>query len=145
MQSESNESSHIPNPANTSEPSNASQYGFHTDQLRSAEAHDPFTGQQHDSPASIDAGDVATSRLDDVFLSERLQGLNVNDGLENRPKPSFQRISEYENALSPSPPRRQNEGPAFKVIKKKGGKNDGPKLDEFPNGMVSSYTIQLAI
>lgn len=50
-----------------------------------------------------------------------------------RPKPSYQRIAEYESALSPSP-KSDWEGPAFQVIVKK-GPYAGTNLVKFPNGM----------
>ncbi len=69
----------------------------------------------------------------------QLRRLRLDEGIESKPKASFQRISEYENALSPSPPRKQNEGPGFKVVKHK-GKNtlEGTEFDKFPNGMLNT-------
>lgn len=69
-------------------------------------------------------------------MDEALRGLNLDTNLENRPRPSYQRIAEYENALAPSPPKKQPEGPGFKVVKKKGSTGEeGPQLENFPNGI----------
>jgi hypothetical protein len=47
--------------------------------------------------------------------------------------PAYNRIVEYENALSPAPKRRQ--GPVFEVIKKPGNSGDKRSLIlELPNG-----------
>jgi hypothetical protein len=125
MQPEPTESSSYTSNQSTPEPSTASQYGFSPEQLH----------------PSIDRGSIAESagsgdddEHDDAALQEQLRGLSVSDKDQSKPKPSFSRISEYENALLPSPPRGQNEGPGFKVIKKKGNRLDGVQLDHFPNG-----------
>lgn len=126
MQPEPIESSTpILNPSDASRPANASQHGIRPEELRSADERDPREGS-----ISADASPGADARL------QELQRLSLNEETGTRPKPSFQRISEYENALSPSPPRKQNEGPAFKVIKNKSEKTDGTQLDAFPNGTI---------
>jgi hypothetical protein len=134
MQPELNETSqniHTPNNAPT--PSNTSQYGFHPQHLPSADLRDPL---EDDQPWSSDAGNVAEPpSLESSPMPQRRARLNRRDSNENRPKPSFQQISEHENALAPSPRRKSSEGPTFKVIKKKSNRLDGPQLDNFPNGM----------
>lgn len=124
MQPESTESSSYTLNQSTPEPSTVSQYGFSPEQLHPAIDRGSVT-------ESADSGD--DDEHDDAALQEQLRGLSVSDK-KSKPKPSFSRISEYENALSPSPPREQNEGPGFKVIKKKGNRLDGVQLDHFPNG-----------
>ena len=92
----------------------------------------PETEAQHGilSPeVSANADPGSRDQRDAVGMQKQLAGLSLED--ERR-----KRISEYENALSPSPPRKLSEGPGFKVVKKKGAtRGDGPQLDEFPNGM----------
>jgi hypothetical protein len=121
----------ISNTINPTEPSTAAQHGFLPQQLHSA---DPQSPPDEEDIRSGDPGAVA-SPPGVARLQEELRRLSLSDGHENRIKPSFQRISEYENALSPSPPRKESEGPGFKIIKKKGNRLDGPQLDSFPNGM----------
>jgi hypothetical protein len=122
----------INNTIDPTEPSTAAQHGFLPQQLHPADLQSPLDGEEH-----IGSGESSTveSPPGVARLHEQLQRLSLSDGHENRIKPSFQRISEYENALSPSPPRKEGEGPGFKIIKKKGNRLDGPQLDSFPNGM----------
>lgn len=131
----------LSNNINTSETNLNSQYGFHEhEELQSADLH--LRGSPVEDNGGIAASNPASSGTasppaNGPRLQEELARLSLGgtSGENNRPKPSFQRISEYENALSPSPPRKQSEGPGFKVIKKKGRRLDGPQLDQFPNGM----------
>jgi hypothetical protein len=121
---------------NPSEPSNPSHHGFLPAHLHPA---DPLEEDRVELPGSGHPADAAESRAIQVAgLPTQLHRLRLNQGVENKPKASFQRISEYENALSPSPPRKQSEGPGFKIIKHK-GKNtlDGTEFEKFPNGMPS--------
>jgi hypothetical protein len=122
---------------NASEPSNASHHGFLPAHLHPADLRDALEEGRVESPGSGHPADAAESRSrEDTSLPAELRRLRLDQGIENKPKASFQRISEYENALSPSPPRKQSEGPGFKVIKHK-GKNtfDGTEFEQFPNGM----------
>jgi hypothetical protein len=135
MQPELNASSqNIHTLNNSSTPSDASQYGFHSQHLPSADPHDPL---EDELSWSSDAGNAAEPpSIESSPLRQRLGRLNLGDNDENRPRPSFQQISEHENALAPSPRRKSSEGPIFKVIKRKGNSLDGPQLDNFPNGML---------
>jgi hypothetical protein len=121
---------------NASETSNTSQYGFLSEQLHTTDLRDPLE-EEHSatSASSITANAVGSLSHDDARLQEQLHRLSFKDSTDNRPKPSFQRISEHENALSPSTTRKQSEGPGFKIITNKGNRVDGPQLDQFPNGM----------
>ena len=133
MQPEPTElSNHILNTTNASEPPNASQYGFLPDSLHSAELRDYSPGEHGQTADAATA--TAAVEAASTEVHEQVGQLNQQGSNETRPKPSFQQISEYENALSPSPTKRQSEGPGFKVIKKKGNNADGPQLTEFPNG-----------
>ena len=123
-----------PNSPNPSDLVNASQYGLPTDHL-------PAAGLRVSSPegdAAPGASSAARS-LGDAALPGNLSRLSLDDNNGSRPKPSFQRISEYENALSPSPPKRRNNGPGFTVIKKPGNALHGPQLEDFPNGNNPSF------
>lgn len=117
---------------NSLEPSdltNASQYGLPTDHL-------PATGLPLlplEGGAAPGGSSTARSPSDAVLPSD-LARLSLDDNSGSRPKPSFQRISEYENALAPSPPKRRNHGPAFTVVRKPGSASHGPQLENFPNG-----------
>jgi len=135
MQSEPIETSNSnPTQTDAEQPTNASQYGIFHDE-HSAEVRNSLheTRISAESSPSPDAVDSQPSR--DVRLRDELRRLSIGDRKDTRPKPSFQRISEYENALTSSPTRKQSEGPGFKIIKKKGNRLDAPQLDEFPNGM----------
>jgi hypothetical protein len=86
-----------------------------------------------DSRASADAcesgGGVNAHQLD-----KRLRGLNVRDSVST----PGQRISDYENALTPSTPRQAL---GFKVVKCANPSTDGPQLADFPNGSSPSPCI----
>jgi hypothetical protein len=129
---------------NASEPSNASHHGFLPAHLHPADLRDPLEEGRVESPDAGHSADGAESESrEDTDLPTQLRRLRLDQGLENKPKASFQRISEYENALSQSPPRKQSEGPGFKIIKHK-GKNtlDGTEFERFPNGMrISSLAL----
>ena len=94
----------------------------------------PETEAQHGILSSEESAnaDADPGSCDQPEPVGKLAGLSRED---ERTK----RISEYENALLVSPPRKLSEGPGFKVVKKKGAaRGDGPQLDEFPNGMFLS-------
>jgi hypothetical protein len=120
---------------NSSERVDASQYGFLANQLPSADARvsplDERAASAGPGAAPDESGTRSPGRAE---LQEQLGRLNLDDSNETRPKPSFQLISEYENALLPSTPRKHNEGPGFKVVKKQSSTLDGPQLENFPNG-----------
>lgn len=124
-------SQNISTPNDTSTPSHTSQYGFLPNLPPSTELRSSL---EDEHSWSSDAGNAA--ELESSQLQQRVGRLNLRDSDENRPRPSFQQISEYENALAPSPRRKSSEGPTFKVIKRKGNRLDGPQLDNFPNGML---------
>jgi hypothetical protein len=130
MQSDlSQTSTQILNHSPEEDPEVASQHGFFPHSSHSADPPIPLDGTAIESSGLI--GDMVNG---DAELAERLRRLNVDGDLATRPKPSVQRISEYENASLPPTPKKQNEGPAFKIIKKKGHTLDGPQLETFPNG-----------
>ena len=71
--------------------------------------------------------------LDPDTLDEKLRGLSLRGKGSSRSRRAApgQRISEYENALTPPTPRQAL---GFKVIKRRDAASDGPQLSDFPNG-----------
>lgn len=132
-------STHITIPSNASEPINASQYGIRPEELHSSDERDSLHEESLSADSSPTPNPIQAHSTGDARLQDELRRLSLGDRNDTRPKPSFQRISEYENALSPSPPRKQSEGPGFKIIKKKNDRIDGPQLDAFPNGMCYAF------
>jgi hypothetical protein len=140
MQSELNETSQNIHPLNPeSIPFNTSQHGFLPQDLPPAELHDPREGAQ-----SCGGNAHELSSNDDSPSPQRIGRLSLRDSNENRPRPSFQQISEYENALANSARRNSSEGPTFKVIKTKRNRLDGPQLNNFPNGIFCFSFVLLA-
>ena len=74
--------------------------------------------------------------IDAAQLDERLRGLSLRAIKALRHPAPGQRISDYENALTPPTPRQAL---GFKVIKRSGGDaGDGVQLTDIPNGQFSS-------
>ncbi|PBP25596.1 putative F-box and WD domain-containing protein [Diplocarpon rosae] len=129
MQPESTEpSTHIPT-LDASDSSPDPQHGIHARSQPSA----VLRGLHHGLAGSTGSGG------EDL----ELRRLNMQEPDENRPKASFQLISKYENALSPSPASQPTEGPGFKVTKKKGNRVDGPLLENFPNEVLTHILSHL--
>ncbi|KAJ8060401.1 hypothetical protein OCU04_010730 [Sclerotinia nivalis] len=134
---------------NPSDISNSSNHGIHSPRLQSSELVSPRNGLGNSTPSSTPsagsagAGSGWRSPLNGV--QESLRGLNLETNFENGPRPSYQRIAEYENALAPSPPRKQPEGPGFMVVKKKGSmrSDEGPQLEDFPNEVLTHILSHL--
>ncbi|KAI9649620.1 hypothetical protein NHQ30_002201 [Ciborinia camelliae] len=126
---------------------NSSQYGIHSPRIQSRELVSPLNGLESSTASSTPSADSAGAgwRSPLSGVDESLRRLNLETNFENhRPRPSYQRISEYENALAPSPPRKQSEGPGFQVVKKKGGSSDeGPQLENFPNEVLTHILSHL--
>lgn len=116
------------------------QHGFfHHDPSGSALALDPRQQQARLgslSPQSARIGATSgsfTEGVDSESLEERLRGLNHSASLDaGSPPLPGKRISEYENALAPSTPRKAL---GFKVIRRDDALASGVLLSEFPNGM----------
>lgn len=128
----------ISTPSTPQEPLDTSQHGLPLEQqLHPADQHRRTQGERVEQSDGLRhrASSPASSSGDDGGLSERLDGLNVKHSSSQRAKASFQRIADYENATSPSPPKRtHSDGPAFQIVKRKGQSVEGPQLQEFPNG-----------
>ncbi|KAH9904115.1 hypothetical protein F4778DRAFT_770620 [Xylariomycetidae sp. FL2044] len=81
--------------------------------------------------------------VDAHSLQERLRRLSVHDdgdAASGRPKPPGQRISEYENALTPSIPRQAL---GFKVIKRADTRADRVQITDFPNEILTHILSHL--
>ena len=126
-------STHFDIQSNVSE-TTSSQYGIRPDQLHPADVRDSLDEEQvfGDSSPAIPYTEALSTG--DATVQNDSRRLRLGDTKDTRPKPSFQRISEYESASSSSPPRKKSEGPGFKIIKTS-NTTKGPQLDAFPNGM----------
>ncbi|KAI9053163.1 hypothetical protein LZ554_003429 [Drepanopeziza brunnea f. sp. 'monogermtubi'] len=135
MQPEPTEPSPYTPTFHASESTSISQYGIH--HLPEPRA---VLGDSRDVHASYSSSGVV---VEDAGVQEQLRRLSVSAQDEKRPKASFQQISEYENALSPSTARKENEGPVFKIVKKKGNKADSILLENFPNEVLTHILSHL--
>lgn len=128
-----------------SETSFTSQYGPYDSSADSRDEYD-FISEYSRSSSPAGGASSTSRRGSRDTLQDRSRRLNSGDNGENRVKPSFQRINEYENALSPTPPRKRSEGLGFRVVQSKSSRSDGPKLDEFPNGIsISTLAVKYRI
>jgi hypothetical protein len=132
MQSDPTElSNQLPNTTNAVS-NNVLQYGFlpvepHTPGSEHDQRNDSGTSTTPVVPPQASAGHAAS-------LEARLRRLSV--GHATPTKFPAQRIAEYENALSSATSKYEAEGPGFMIIKKKGHRLGGPRLDQFPNGRI---------
>ncbi len=133
MQPEPTEiSTQLSDTTNIQQLANTSQYGLQSSNLQPGGS---FDGQDKQYAVSMSSADAAAGSSDPVGgAREQLRRLNTTDAQESHPKPTVQRISEYENALAPVASKKQSEGPYFKVVKKNSYSADGPQLENFPNG-----------
>lgn len=69
-------------------------------------------------------------------LDEKLRRLSFDEAHDDSPSvPPGQRVSEYEKALTP---QAAKQGLGFQVIKRSEPRSDAIRLDNFPNGKLSS-------
>ncbi|PQE10178.1 hypothetical protein CJF32_00000703 [Rutstroemia sp. NJR-2017a WRK4] len=143
MQSSPSEySTHFPSHETPTDFTDSSNYGFHPPQIHSGELASSRGSSSGGSSPSI--GSAGWQSPLDGGVEESLRRLNIETNGEHHPRPSYQRIAEYESALSPTPPKKHSEGPAFKVVRKKGGKVDeGPQLENFPNEVLTHILSHL--
>ncbi|KAA8571035.1 hypothetical protein EYC84_000401 [Monilinia fructicola] len=121
-------------------------HGLYSPRLSSSELVNPLNGLDSSTASSTPStgSEAAGWRSPLGGVEDSLRGLSLESNFENRPRPSYQRIAEYENALAPSPPRKQSEGPGFQVVKKKGSTTDeGPQLENFPNEVLTHILSHL--
>lgn len=118
-------------------PQPTAQDGFHRPRLDGRrDHHAPALGSPSGrSPRSVQpeadaagAGGAVNARQ----LDEKLRRLSGHDRAR-RPAPAVagQRISEYENALTPTAPKQP---PGFNLVKRPGSPSEGTQLTDFPNG-----------
>ncbi|KAI2779065.1 hypothetical protein F4815DRAFT_202206 [Daldinia loculata] len=147
MQQELSEVSNQIQLDNTSQsPKPLRQHGFQHHGL-SGNAHGSLLQQQSGdvSPLSTrgDAGaGVSGEGVDPDSLQKRLRRLNDARGEPDatRSKAPGQRISAYENALTPTIPRQAL---GFKVIKRADAGSDGVQLSDFPNEILTHILSHL--
>ncbi|KAH8812268.1 hypothetical protein F5884DRAFT_672228 [Xylogone sp. PMI_703] len=142
MHSEPTEAlSQVSTQSTISELPTVSQYGFHYSPTGSRDEYD-FISEE--SSASSPAHSVASdSRRSTSQNTAQGRPGRVNSSGRSPTKPSFRRISEYENALAPISPRRTSEGLGFKVVQSKNSRADGPQLDKFPNEVLTHILSHL--
>ncbi|KAI5917112.1 hypothetical protein F4810DRAFT_697827 [Camillea tinctor] len=131
----------------TSPPSQSPyQYGFQHHARPNGPAHHLLQEERTRSmsPRSV-PGDDGTGQpgqgVNMHFLDERLRRLNVEgQPSAGYPKPLGHRISEYENALTPSMPKQVL---GFKVIKRTDTGSDRVHLTDFPNEILTHILSHL--
>ncbi|PCD43672.1 hypothetical protein AU210_002762 [Fusarium oxysporum f. sp. radicis-cucumerinum] len=78
--------------------------------------------------------------VDADLLDEELRRLSLGHRSTVRPSAPGQRISEYENAMTPPTPKKAL---GFKVIKRSETPSDGVQLEEFPNEILTHILSHL--
>ncbi|ETS83783.1 hypothetical protein PFICI_05659 [Pestalotiopsis fici W106-1] len=126
-------------------PQTPSQHGFHQLEHGGSDRGCDSRSSCSTSPPSacsrrVDDHEYGLDSADDVDFDrfdDKLHGLSVQDPPLLSPG---QRISEYENALSPSMPRQAM---GFKVVKRVTPSSDGPQLADFPNEILTHILSHL--
>lgn len=129
MQSESTEYSPYSPTTSFDKSPLTSHHGFHDPASGNQPTleDDPFQGQlrgavEPDSPHFRDLDEA--KRLSALANAER-----------NQQYTPVKAIIEYENALLPPTPKKDDDdGPVFKIVPSKPGRKTGQQLDQFPNG-----------
>lgn len=95
---------------------------------------------QHSADSSDRASSPTSPTTVGPAIAEQLGRLRLRDHVDRPAKPKFYQISDYENASTPSPPRKQSEGPGFKVVRRKDHATPPALLlQDFPNGELMPY------
>jgi hypothetical protein len=99
-------------------------------------------GSRSASPRSVrDSRGDSPDGVDADQLDEKLRGLSLSKRRgSSRPTPPGQRISEYENALTPPTPRQAL---GFKVVRRSEPRQDGMQLTDFPNEILTHVLSHL--
>lgn len=131
MQQEPLTNSELPQSSHAPISSAPSQHGsFHPDH---SGLYRVRSGSSSASARSVgDLGGLPVDGIDTDQVDERLLGLSLGGRSDTRSAAAGQRVSDYENALTPPTPRQAL---GFKVIKRINPDSDGPQLSDFPNGM----------
>lgn len=122
-------------------PSATTQDGFHVLDEPSPFHGDSRFGLKDASATSVAVGsETSADGVNAAKLDDRLRRLSGHDGIIALPG---ERISAYENAMTPTIPRQAS---GFTVIKRSGSPGDGPGLADCPNGthLVLSYLSRSA-
>lgn len=93
------------------------------------------SGGSHSSPSRhvLEPGGDAADGIHAHQLDEKLRGLNVRSlDSHRRSSARGQRVSDYENTLTPRTPRHAL---GFRVIKRRDPSSEGVQLSDFPNGL----------
>jgi hypothetical protein len=98
----------------------------------------PLSSEERTPPAV--PRDDALNRGNDFSAS--LRGTRSPSTYTESDGVKAQRITEYESGSAPSTPKRQEEGPLFKVVKKNSSNGGGYPIEEFPNGMALNLLYQ---
>ncbi|EFY86167.1 F-box and WD domain protein [Metarhizium acridum CQMa 102] len=147
MQRQPSESSEqISQSNNTPAPSSSSQHGFFhhgSSDIRQVRSASSSRDSHSASPHSVsDVGREPRDAVDADKLDEKLRGLSLDGKSKtsrNRPITAGQRVSDYENALTPPTPRQAL---GFKVIRRSAS-SDGPQMTDFPNEILTHILSHL--
>ncbi|CAM1511230.1 Fc.00g087430.m01.CDS01 [Cosmosporella sp. VM-42] len=116
------------------------QHGIHHRDPRGLH-RDRSGGSSSTSPRSISAiRRDSVEGVDADQLDEKLRGLSLGKREGSQAPIAGQRISDYENALTPPTPRQAL---GFKVIKRSDSLSDGMQLTEFPNEILTHVLSHL--
>lgn len=116
-------------------PTNSTQDGFRQNDPDDLSRAGLEHSRSHSPRSVIEPNREALLGLSANQLDERLRGLSFGSGSgEQAPAPG-QRVSDYENALTPP---AGGHAMGFKVIKRHDTRSDGTQLEDFPNGKVPS-------
>ncbi|KAM0321698.1 hypothetical protein ACHAQA_009937 [Verticillium albo-atrum] len=139
MQTWPTESSDISRPNDPQAPSSSSQDGSQHQQQPRGPAHlQHRVDSSSASPHSIAEGPDGVNAIQ---LDERLRRLSDRSGQsEARRCVAGQRITDYENAMTPSTPRQAL---GFKVIKRADSRSDGVQISDFPNEILTHILSHL--
>ncbi|KAI9167148.1 F-box/WD repeat-containing protein pof10 [Paramyrothecium foliicola] len=128
-----------PQPVDTSGSASSSQHGLH--HQGSSGLYRVESQGSSSSPRSV--ADATNDSIDGVNadqLDERLRGLSLDKRATGLRVAAGQRVSDYENALTPPTPRQ---GMGFKVIKRPDSASSGVQLTEFPNEILTHILSHL--
>ncbi|KAH7327990.1 hypothetical protein B0I35DRAFT_416283 [Stachybotrys elegans] len=100
----------------------------------------PPAGSSSASPRSAQDPRYVAHGVDIDQVDERLRGLSLHGAPTTSSIVAGQRVSDYENALSPPTPRQAL---GFKVIKRPESGLQGPQLEDFPNEILTHILSHL--
>ncbi|KEY70953.1 hypothetical protein S7711_00792 [Stachybotrys chartarum IBT 7711] len=139
MQQEPLTNSELPQSSHAPISSAPSQHGsFHPDH---SGLYRVRSGSSSASARSVrDLGRRPGDGIDADQVDEQLLGLSLDGRSDTRSAAAGQRVSDYENALTPPTPRQAL---GFKVIKRINPDSNGPQLSDFPNEILTHILSHL--